>query len=196
MLTARSHLAGSIPLYAVLVLLLTIIGFDQRANAAAPSQPSQEDVEEVYLFDFAKFIQWPAGADQGQLHICVAGAESFTAGLQRIIANENIGSRTLDVRRVARPADEPGCAILFIDSTQRTHIDELLHGLADKPTLTVSDAPEFLARGGMIQFQLVEKRVRFSVNLDAVARGHLSMSSELLKVALTVKGKSPEGGAE
>ncbi len=56
--------------------------------------------------------------------------------------------------------------------------------------------PDFLSHGGMIQFQLVEKRVRFSVNLNAVDRSGLAMSSELLKVALSVKGKVPEGGGE
>jgi hypothetical protein len=48
----------------------------------------------------------------------------------------------------------------------------------------------------MVQFQLVEKRVRFSVNLDAVNHVRLTMSSELLKVAMSVKGRAPEGGAQ
>jgi hypothetical protein len=55
--------------------------------------------------------------------------------------------------------------------------------------------PDFLTQGGMIQFQLVAHRVRFSVNLDAVTRARLTMSSELLKVAFSVKGRTPEGGA-
>jgi hypothetical protein len=113
-----------------------------------------------------------------------------------MVANENIGGRALDVRRVLRVEDESNCAILFIDTTQRDHEEELLQAVADKPTLTVSELPDFLARGGMIQFQLVEKRVRFSVNLDSVNRVHLTMSSELLKVAMTVKGRTPEGTAQ
>ena len=104
--------------------------------------------------------------------------------------------RTLGVRRVLHADDESNCAILFIDATQREHAEELLRAVAGKPTLTVSDLPDFLSRGGMIQFQLVEKRVRFSVNLDAVNHGHLTMSSELLKVARTVKGRMPEGAVQ
>jgi hypothetical protein len=80
--------------------------------------------------------------------------------------------------------------------TQRDHVDELLQAVADKSTLTVSDLPNFLSRGGMIQFQVVEKRARFSVNLDAVNRRHLTMSSKLLKVAMSVKGRTSEGGAQ
>src|ERR1700761_216062 len=170
--------------------------FAAAAEAAAVSQPSQSDVEAVYLFDFGKFVHWPSGSDQGPMDMCVAGSPSFSTGLERVIANENIGTRKLHVRRVSRADEENDCAILFIDATQRDHAEELLQAVADKPTLTVSDLPDFLSRGGMIQFQIVEKRVRFSINLDAVNHGHLTMSSELLKVAMSVKGRTPEGGAQ
>lgn len=104
--------------------------------------------------------------------------------------------RSISSTRVLHPADEAGCAILYIDTTERTHVEEILQAVADQPTLTVGDLPEFLLRGGMIQFQFVENRVRFSVNLDAVSRRHLTISSELLKVAMSVRGRMPEGGAQ
>jgi hypothetical protein len=194
MLTLLSHLVSRIRLIpAVACLWFSIFA---AAAEAAVSQPSQSEVEAVYLFDFSKFVRWPAGADQGPMSLCVAGSQSLSAGLERVVGNESIGGRMLEVRSVSRPEDESGCAILFIDATQRNHAVELLQAVADKPTLTVSDLPDFLARGGMIQFQLVEKRVRFSVNLDAVNHGRLTMSSELLKVARSVKGRTPQGGAQ
>jgi hypothetical protein len=194
MLSARSHLVRCIrPLSAVLLLWSLILASARIVSAA--SEPSQSDVEAVYLFDFGKFVRWPAAAEEGPLRICVASSDAFAAALQKTVANENIGGRPLGVRLLMHPADEAGCAILFIEATERAHVDELLQAVATKPTLTVSDMPDFLSHGGMIQFQLVEKRVRFSVNLDAVNRAHLAMSSELLKVALRVKGKMPEGGA-
>ena len=192
---ALAHLVSRIrSLPAIACLSLTV--FAPAPELAAVSQPSQSEVEAVYLFDFGKFIRWPAGAVQGPMRICVAGAPTLSGGLEKVIAGESIGGRPLEVRRVAHAAEETGCAILFIDSTERSHADELLHAVADQPTLTVSDLPDFFARGGMVQFQLVEKRVRFSVNLDAVNRGHLIMSSELLKVAMAVKGRAQEGGVE
>jgi hypothetical protein len=195
MLIVRFHRVALIrPVSTVLVLLSIVLGLSRDAIAA--SQPSESDVEAVYLFDFGKFVRWPAGADQGAVRICVAGSQAFATALQKIVANETIGDRPLEVRLLMHPADEAGCAILFIEATEHAHADELLQAVATKPTLTVSNMPDFLSHGGMIQFQLVEKRVRFSVNLNAVNRAHLGMSSELLKVALSVKGKMPEGGAQ
>ena len=196
MRSARSHLVRRIRPLCALLLLCCIVLASARSSSAAAGQPSQSDVEAVYLFDFGKFVRWPAGSDQGPLRICVAGSDAFAAALRKTVSNETIGARPLDVRLLMHPGDEAGCAILFIEANEHARVDELLQAVAIKPTLTVSDTPNFLAHGGMIQFQLVEKRVRFSVNLDAVNRAHLAMSSELLKVALSVKGKMPEGGAE
>ena len=75
----------------------------------------------------------------------------------------------------------------------KDRLDALLAPIAGKPIVTVSDIPGFLDRGGMIQFVLVDNRVRFSISLDPVNRSQVALSSELLKVAVTVNGK-PGGG--
>lgn len=195
MLTALSHLVSRVRLLTratLLAIFLTIA--IQEARPA--TQPSQADVEAVYLFDFGKFVRWPVGDDQGPIHLCVAGSPAFAAALDRTIAAGSINGRPLDVRLIQHVDQEAACAVLFIDATQRARSDELLQAVVGKPTLTVSDIPDFLSRGGMIQFQVVEKRVRFSINLDAVNRCHLTVSSELLKVAKNVQGRMPEGGAQ
>jgi hypothetical protein len=59
--------------------------------------------------------------------------------------------------------------------------------------LTVSDIPDFTNSGGMIQFVLLENKVRFQVNLTAAETAGLTLSSQLLKVATSVKRESPSG---
>src|SRR5579875_351441 len=157
MVTARSHLVTSLRSLsaALAVFACFVFGVPGIAAAAAPSRASQSDVEAVYLFDFGKFIRWPAGADQGPMTLCVASSAPFADALQKTVSNETIDARVLQVRRVTGPADESDCAILFIEAAQHLPVGELLQPVADKPTLTVSDMPDFLDRGGMIQFQLV-----------------------------------------
>ncbi len=59
--------------------------------------------------------------------------------------------------------------------------------------LTVSDIPQFSQRGGMIQFVVVGNKVRFEVNLTSAQDAGLTLSSDLLKVAVAVR-KSPQPG--
>jgi hypothetical protein len=187
-------LRGRPPAPALLaVLLLTVTSF--RAEAPAKlSGPSQVDVQAVYLYNFAKFVRWPAKGPGPTLDICVAGQKVYLETLSRVVTGEHIDERPVAVRAIQLPEDETGCDILFIDASAKGHLDSLLTAAAGKSVLTVSDIPDFLDRGGMIQFILLDNRVRFSVDLRPIARSEITLSSELLKVAVTVRGQSAGGG--
>jgi hypothetical protein len=107
-----------------------------------------------------------------------------------ISAKESIDHLPVRVPRIADVTDAKGCEIVFISVDEIERIREDMAILAGTDVLTVSELPDFLERGGMIQFVTVESHVRFAVNLTALNRSHLTLSSELLKVAVSVKGKS------
>lgn len=79
------------------------------------------------------------------------------------------------------------CRILFISSSEESQLKQILVELEGTSVLTVSDLPQFSQRGGMVQFILDGKRVRFEVNLTPVEHAHLAMSSQLLKVAVNLR---------
>jgi len=158
------------------------------AAAAQPSAPSQLDVQAVYLFDFAKFVRWPEGAEHSTLTICIAGQKGYVDALTRLVKGEHIDSRPLAVRAIQTPADVTGCDILFLGILVKDQEAALLAAATGKPVLTVSDIPGFLEDGGIIQFLVIDKRVRFSVDLHSATHSGIGLSSELLKVAVKVNG--------
>ncbi len=91
------------------------------------------------------------------------------------------------LRRISKPQDAGECRILFISSIEEKHLKEILTALDESGVLTVSDMPGFTRRGGMIQFVLEGDRVRFEINLASAESARLVLSSELLKVAASVK---------
>jgi hypothetical protein len=175
--------------------LVVTVPFSLRVMAQT-SKPSQTDVQAIYLYNFAKFVRWPApstGAPGVPIDICIAGQKAYVDTLAKTVAGEQIDARPLTVRAVENPEDEAGCSLLFIGISAKDRLDPLLAATAGKPMVTVSDIPGFLERGGTIQFLLIDNRVRFSVNLESINRSQITLSSELLKVAVTVSGK-PGGG--
>jgi len=180
----------------LLIFLLLSLEFPTREARAQQPGPSRTEVQAVYLCDFAKFIRWPPRTEADPLTICVAAPRPYIETLTRIVTGEKIGSRALAVRVVQAPGDAAGCAILFIDASSEGRLDKLLAATSGKPVLTVSDASGFIDRGGMIQFMVVRNRIRFSVNLRPVESSGISLSSELLKVAVSVNPRgagSPAG---
>ena len=173
---------GSI-LMSILLVLLCL----RQSSLAQAHKPSREDVQSVYLFDFAHFVRWPA-ANGSAFQICIAGRGIDPDTLRRVIASEKVDGRPVVARIVNRPSEIKDCEILFIGQGTEEGTKSLLDASAGKAILTVSDIPDFLRNGGMIQFVLTDNRVRFSIDLASVNRNSLSVSSELLKVAASVSG--------
>jgi hypothetical protein len=148
------------------------------------------------LYNFGKFVEWPPKVSSvGEFFtVCVLGDETFGSTLETTIDRESIDGKKVLVKRVARPQDAVSCRILFISSSQQSRVKEILAELDNTSVLTVSDMPEFTRRGGMIQFVVEANRVRFEVNLTSAERSGLTLSSQLLKVAINVKRSTQPGG--
>jgi hypothetical protein len=173
-----------------LILLLTFAGgFGLRARAQ--ELPTEYQVKAAYLFNFARFIKWKvAPVADGSFAICVLGVDPFGDALQRTVSGEKIDGRPVTTRHIRNTAEVQGCSIVFVSSSERSRLRSLLPQLASAGALTVSDLPDFADGGGMIEFVLQENRVRFRVNLAAAEKAGLTVSSELLRVAVAVKRES------
>lgn len=176
------------------VALLLLLAGTLGLNAQTPA--TEYEVKAAYLLNFGKFIKWPpvvSPAEMEKFTICVLGDDPFGQVLDSTVREEKIGGRPVVARRISRAQDTAGCQVLFISRSEEKQVRKYLPTLNKTGMLTVSDMPGFIDRDGMIQFTLVGNRVRFEVNLDSVQGAGLTLSSELLKVASFVKGKSRMG---
>jgi hypothetical protein len=159
-------------------------------------RPSEYQVKAVYLFNFSRFISWPAptaGVPARPFAICVMGRDPFGPVLDATLAGEIIGGQSVIARRVTEAGEAADCRVLFISTSEENHLREILAALNKSSVLTVSDIGRFTERGGMIQFVLQGDRVRFEVNLARATEAKLTVSAELLKVAVTVRKNAPSG---
>ena len=161
---------------------------------AQRSSPSEYEVKAAYLYDFGKFVTWPANAATGDgFPICVLGEDPFGATFDATIAGENINGKKVVVNRIAKPQEAVSCRILFISASEEKQLKDILSTLDKTSVLTVSDISQFTRRGGMIQFVIDANRVRFEVNVATAQRAGLTLSSQLLKVAINVRRDSQTG---
>jgi len=158
----------------------------------AQSSPTEYQVKAAYLYNFGKFVEWPTSdmTSESSFNICVLGQDPFGATFASTIGGENIKGKSVVLRRIPRAQEAVGCHILFISSSEDPRLKEILAALDKTSVLTVSDMPQFTRRGGMIQFVMDANRVRFEVNLTSAERTGLTVSSQLLKVAISVRRSS------
>jgi hypothetical protein len=171
----------------MLAVCLAITGFAQETR-------TEHDVEAADLLNFGRFLRYAEAQPlRTSFDLCILGQDELGKSIDGLAAKQTIGNLPVHVRRELDVTAAKSCAIVFISGSESDRIREDLAILAGSDVLTVSDLPEFLDRGGMIQFVHVGKRVRFAVNLDAVDRTHLILSSELLRVASSVTRRPPTG---
>ena len=184
------------PKTATVVFIFAAIAFCLRFPEA-PAQPrmSEYAVQAAYLLNFGKFVRLSGGARRSAFNICVLGQDPFGSSLDDITANESIDGHPVHILRVLRADAARDCSIAYITASDTHGINEDVSVLNSADVLTVSDAPDFLQHGGMIQFVLISNHVRFNVNLDAVHHSRIALSSELLRVAASVVGQ-PNGTGE
>lgn len=186
----REHL---VPRLAVVVLMWALpLACGLQAQKASPSE---YEVKAAYLYNFGRFVEWPsqeqpnraAAPAGGPFTFCVLGQDPFGRDLDAILAGETINGANTAAVRVSKPQEAVNCRILFISSSEGSQLNQILVTLEGTSVLTVSDLPQFSQRGGMVQFVLDGKKVRFEVNLTPVEHAHLAMSSQLLKVAVNLR---------
>lgn len=165
-------------------------------HSLSASNPSEYEIKAAYLYNFGRFVEWPhnvLSSEAAQFTICVLGHDPFGRALDATISGEKIDGKNVVARRITKVGEAKTCRVLFVSASEDKQLSEILSSLDKLSVLTVSDIPEFVQQGGMVQFVLADKRVRFEINLAAAQQAGLNLSSELLKVATDVRGKSRQG---
>jgi hypothetical protein len=165
----------------------SLLLFGVATRAQAPPTIENE-VKAAFLYNFAKYVEWPPAAfdADGTFRLCVLADAAFLKHVDAIVAGETIDGRKV-IRQTPAAADSArACQILFVGRGELDRAERLLSAVQGAPVLTVSDAPNFLNRGGTIAFTREGDRVRFDVNLTEAQRSGLSISSRLLRVARRV----------
>jgi hypothetical protein len=161
---------------------LLLPGLVMMAGAAAPV--SEYQLKAVFLFNFAHFVEWPAGALPGgnaPFVIGVLGKDPFGSSLDEVVRGESIGGHPLAVERYT---DVPGlrnCQILFIPTAELSHLAQILDALKGHSVLTVTEGPA--PRGVVIDLMKEDSRIRLRIDLDAARASNLTISSKLLRPA-------------
>ena len=170
--------------------------------ASAPALPAlpapgEYQVKAVFLFNFARFVEWPPVtfvSANAPFSLCVYGDDPFGADLDAVVRGESAGGRQIVVRRLHELRDVAQCQIVFIAGSADRELEPLLATLDRRATLTVSDLEGAARRGAMIHMMTVNGRIRLRINIDAVRAAHLTVSSNLLRAAEVVGSAAPGEG--
>jgi YfiR/HmsC-like len=164
--------------------LIFVLGFGVFAQ---DSSPSEYQIKAAFLYNFAKFVQWPSQVFSGPtspIVIGVLGKNVFGGDLEKTIHDKVINGHPLQFKKFDLVTEATNCEILFISPSEKNHLPKILKGLRDANVLTVSETDHFTEDGGMINFVIEDNRIHFQINNDAAKKAGLTISSKLLNLAI------------
>jgi YfiR/HmsC-like len=168
-------------------VLIVIIGAPVSAQAQAVDE---YQVKAAYMYNFAKFVDWPAGTLDGPaqpIAFCVLGQTPLGQPLHDTLSGKAVDQRPLVFRQLSDSKQAGMCQVLFIGSLDKKLVRQTLDEIKSLPVLTVGEAENFTNDGGIVRFVLDAGRVRLEFNLDAADGAKLRISSKLLGLASVVK---------
>ncbi len=183
--TRRTRLSG------LVAAVLTALAWTQSAAAQSLSAP---ELRAGYLFKFAQFIEWPAeAAPPGTtLSLCIVNDERVADALDRTIKDRTVDGHTLTVRRLKPGTPLPACHVLYLAGADTKRSLDVVETVKGAFVLTVSDATRFAESGGMVELFVENGHMRFAVNIDALQRARIRLSSRVLTLAKIVKDAKPQ----
>ena len=143
-------------------------------------------VKAAFLFNLAKFVEWPEAGSPEPLLLGVLGEDPFGEVLDRSVNNKVVNGRPVAIKRASSVEQLTDCQILFISSSENKRLKQILKVLEGRPILTVGDNENFIRAGGMIALVLEQNKVVLEINIDQAARASLKISSRALQVARIV----------
>jgi uncharacterized protein DUF4154 len=177
----------------IAMMMCFSLAFQAKAQTSDSSNSSEYLIKAGFIFNFAKFVEWPTTAfarPDSPIVIGVLGTDPFGTIIDQIVQDKKIGERGFVVKRLKWGTDVKelkDCKILFVSASEKAHMDEVVKIVKDLPILTVAETPGFAEHGGIIRLTVEDNRVRFEVNVDAAHQADLTISSRLLTLARIVQ---------
>jgi hypothetical protein len=186
-----AHRASTWP--GAIVALLAVAGalaVSSPPVSAKSDQVGEYELKAAILYNLSRFVEWPPSAyadSQAPTVLCILGQDPFGDSLKTLGQKQDVNGRPITIRRLKNENGIRQCHVLYISTSERKTIAQMLSRLKGSSVLTVGEMSQFAAQGGIIQFTLEDKQVRFEINLDAASRMTLKISSRLLVLARIVK---------
>lgn len=170
---------------AYVILAITLLGSLNIIESDASEVTKADKVKAAIVYKLTKFITWPE--KRQTLALCIIGSGAINSELLKINHKFSMGRRISVTHKTPTAPLEKLCDVVYIHNTKMDRISEVINKLQNKPVVTISDSQNFVYQGGVIGLFRTGSRIRFAISHSATRNAGVSISSQLMGLAKTVK---------
>jgi hypothetical protein len=176
--------------YCLLAAVLLLVDAHAQALASTETGSAESQIKAAFICKFGNYVEWPADKRTSDAAF-VIGAMTDGAGideLTRAAAGRTVNGKPIVVRRLAAHDALDDVAILYVARSHSVPIGDTRAGLRRRPILTITESADAPAAGSIVNFVVVDDKVRFDIALSAAEQSSLKISGRLLTLARKVTG--------
>jgi hypothetical protein len=168
----------------LLLNLPVVFGFQ-----ATPQQDANARVKSVFIYNFTRYIDWPADYKTGNFTINMFGSNaSMLTELNAMAAAKTVGTQKIEIKNTTALEGITGKNhILYVTAENTTPIADIIKKLSGKATLLVMEKAGSAKQGAAINFVVVDNRQKFELNQSNAEKYNLKVSSSLVALAIPVQ---------
>lgn len=178
------------------LFILAALLFGARGEAQSPMSESQ--VKAMFVYNFLKFVEWPAVAHRSgdPFVVLIIGEGSTADATEQFLESKTIGDQKVHVRRTRWDQPLDGARAAFVVESDGKRLHRILDAAATAGILTIGEGEDFTERGGVIALLVEDRKVRFDVDTTAAQIARLRVSSKLLALTHAVRSSSDRSGSQ
>jgi hypothetical protein len=144
---------------------------------------SVSQAQSLYIYNFSRLIQWPAGSQSGDFVIGVIGDEELYKSLVTYISNKKVGSQPISIKKFDSPENITRCHIVFVGNVKVSSFDDLIGRLRGSNSLIITEKKGMINMGSAIDFFMDQDKLKFVMNSTNAEKYDLTVSKSLEDMA-------------
>ena len=167
--------------YLLFIFLLTIVassGFSQYD----PNKMAKSKLKGMYIYNFAKNVNWPDDHFNGSFIIGVYGDQDLFNQLNKSYTDKLIGNQKIKVKFYNDLSKITDSHLFFVSEKKNGNINKV-RKILPPSTLLVSEGADLVSTGSIINFIYVQSSLKFQVNKTKAEENDLKIGQQLQKLA-------------
>ena len=149
--------------------------------------PGQQSMfKALFMFNFAKYIEWPNQESQKEFIIAVYGENEIIPELEKLAAARKINNKPIVIKTVKSPSEAPEAHLFYLPTNSSNKIDEVISFYKEKPTLIVTDKANLINKGAGINYITKGGKMKFEVKKSNITSHNLNVDPKLIALGIEI----------
>jgi YfiR/HmsC-like len=138
--------------------------------------------QSLFVYNFAKYIEWPTAKQQGDFIIGVIGGQAAVAQFKNTLEGKTKGTQKIVVQALTTASSYTNCHMIFVTADQHNAIGKITEAVGQQAILIVTEKEGALKEGSSINMFIKNGKMAFEIN-EQIKKSNLKVSSEVMRLA-------------